>query len=160
MTIQNLPDNHRWNTVQRESMPNSVEGWSIPSNSFTSTPIAKALADAKKRGIDVQVILDKSNVTGQYSSADFVAHANIPTYIDSKHAIAHNKIMIIDCKMVLTGSFNFTKAAETGNAENLLVIKDEALAKVYTANWQAHLEHSQSYDTGSTRTAKTANPRK
>jgi len=132
----------------------------VQAYSFTSTPIAKALADAKKRGVDVQVILDKSNITGQYSSADFVAHANIPTYIDSKHAIAHNKIMIIDCKTVLTGSFNFTKAAETGNSENLLVIKDEALAKVYTGNWQAHLEHSQAYDSGSTRTAKTANPRK
>jgi len=127
----------------------------VQAYSFTSAPIAKALADAKKRGVEVRVILDKSNVTGQYSSADFVAHANIPTYIDAKHAISHNKIMVIDCKTVLTGSFNFTKAAETGNAENLLVIKDEALAKAYTANWQAHLEHSQTYEPASTKIAKT-----
>jgi phosphatidylserine/phosphatidylglycerophosphate/cardiolipin synthase-like enzyme len=53
--------------------------------------------------------------------------------------------MIIDGKTVLTGSFNFTKAAENNNAENLLAIQDPALAAKYTANWQAHLKHSESY---------------
>lgn len=60
----------------------------------------------------VEVILDKSQRTEKYSSADLLAHAGIPTYIDTKHQIAHNKIIIIDTKRVLTGSFNFTKNAE------------------------------------------------
>ena len=117
----------------------------VQAYSFTSAPIAKALVDAKKRGVKVQVILDKSQRTERYSSADFIQHAGIPTYIDAKHAIAHNKIMVIDGKTVLTGSFNFTKAAEVNNAENLLVIQDAALATKYTANWQAHLKHSKEY---------------
>lgn len=94
----------------------------VQAYSFTSTPIAKALVEAFKRGVAVQVVLDKSQRTEKYSSADFVAHAGIPTFIDAKHAIAHNKIIIIDSGVVLTGSFNFTKAAEEHNAENLLVI--------------------------------------
>jgi len=53
--------------------------------------------------------------------------------------------MVIDGKTVLTGSFNFTKAAEDENAENLLVIQDPALAAKYAANWQAHLRHSEAY---------------
>ena len=53
--------------------------------------------------------------------------------------------MIIDGKTVLTGSFNFTKAAEFNNAENLLVIQDPVLARKYMANWQAHLQHSEVY---------------
>lgn len=53
--------------------------------------------------------------------------------------------MVVDSHTVLTGGFNFTKAAETSNAENLLVIDDAALAKKYTANWKAHLEHSEPY---------------
>ena len=57
--------------------------------SFTSAPIAKALVDAKKRGVDTEVILDKSQRTEKYSSADFVAHEGIPTFIDAAHAIAH-----------------------------------------------------------------------
>jgi phosphatidylserine/phosphatidylglycerophosphate/cardiolipin synthase-like enzyme len=117
----------------------------VQAYSFTSAPIAKALVDAHKRGVNVQVILDKSNRTANYSSADFVQHAGIATFIDAKHAIAHNKIMLIDNKTILTGSFNFTKAAEQSNAENLLVIEDPALIAKYIANWQAHLKHTDSY---------------
>jgi len=118
----------------------------VQAYSFTSVPIAKALVDAHKRGVKIQMILDKSQRTEKYSSADFVLHAGIPTFIDAKHAIAHNKIMVIDGATVITGSFNFTKAAESNNAENLLVIRSPELATKYAANWQAHLEHSDKYE--------------
>ena len=118
----------------------------VQAYSFTSAPIAKALVDAHKRGVDVKMILDKSQRTEKYSSADFTAHAGILTLIDAKHAIAHNKVMVIDDETVLTGSFNFTKAAEGKNAENLLVIRDKPLAAKYSANWQAHAEHSETYE--------------
>jgi phosphatidylserine/phosphatidylglycerophosphate/cardiolipin synthase-like enzyme len=117
----------------------------VQAYSFTSAPIAKALVDASKRGVKVQVILDKSQRTEKYSEADFLLHEGIPTFIDAKHAIAHNKIMVIDGSTVLTGSFNFTKAAESKNAENLLVIHDTELAGKYMANWKVHLQHSDSY---------------
>ena len=117
----------------------------VQAYSFTSAPIAKALVDAWKRGVKVEVVLDKSQRSERYSSADFVANAGIPTRIDAKHAIAHNKIMIIDGGTVLTGSFNFTKGAEEQNAENLLVIRSKELADVYLRNWQAHAEHSEPY---------------
>jgi phosphatidylserine/phosphatidylglycerophosphate/cardiolipin synthase-like enzyme len=117
----------------------------VQAYSFTSAPIAKALVDAKRRGVNVEAILDKSNERAQYSSADFLAHEGVETYIDSRHAIAHNKIMIIDDSIVLTGSFNYTKAAEEKNAENLLVVRDESLAREYEANWEKHLAHSESY---------------
>jgi phosphatidylserine/phosphatidylglycerophosphate/cardiolipin synthase-like enzyme len=99
---------------------------------FTSAPIAKALVDAHRRGVEVKVILDRSNRTAHYSAATFLAHAGIPVWIDARHAIAHNKIMIIDGNTILTGSFNFTKAAEQENAENILTIHDSALAGQYT----------------------------
>ena len=118
----------------------------VQAYSFTSVPIAKALVDAHKRGVKVEVILDKSQKGEKYSSADFVIHAGIPTKIDSKHAIAHNKIMVIDGQTVITGSFNFTTAAEEHNAENLLVIRSPDLAAKYTANWQAHAAHSDVYE--------------
>ena len=53
--------------------------------------------------------------------------------------------MIIDGKTVITGSFNFTKAAETKNAENLLIIQSPELAKLYIENWRHHREHSEPY---------------
>ena len=117
----------------------------VQAYSFTSAPIAKALVDAHRRGVRIQVILDKSQRTEKYSEADFTAHAGIPTFIDARHAIAHNKIIIIDGYEVITGSFNFTRAAEENNAENLLVIQDAALALKYMENWRKHLEHSERY---------------
>jgi phosphatidylserine/phosphatidylglycerophosphate/cardiolipin synthase-like enzyme len=111
--------------------------------SFTSAPIAKALLDAHTRGVQVQVILDKSQRNEKYSSADFLANQGVPTMIDADHAIAHNKVMVIDGETVITGSFNFTKAAQEKNAENLLIVRDQALAAQYTQNWEGHRQPSQ-----------------
>jgi phosphatidylserine/phosphatidylglycerophosphate/cardiolipin synthase-like enzyme len=118
----------------------------VQAYSFTSAPIAKALVDAYKRGVKVQAILDKSQRTEKYSSATFLKNAGIPTFIDDKHAIAHNKVMVINGKTVITGSFNFTRAAEESNAENLLVIHDASLAEKYAKNWSDHLAHSLTYE--------------
>lgn len=117
----------------------------VQAYSFTSAPIAGAIVDAHKRAVHVEVILDKSQRSEKYTSADFVAHAGVLTFIDSKHAIAHSKVMVIDEETVITGSFNFTKAAEESNAENLLVIRDRSLAAKYLANWQSHRAHSEPY---------------
>jgi phosphatidylserine/phosphatidylglycerophosphate/cardiolipin synthase-like enzyme len=71
--------------------------------------LAKALVDAHKRGIKIEAILDWSQRKDKYTSADFISHAGIPTYIDSAHAIAHNKIIIVDRSTLITGSFDIPK---------------------------------------------------
>jgi phosphatidylserine/phosphatidylglycerophosphate/cardiolipin synthase-like enzyme len=115
----------------------------VQAYSFTSAPIAEALLKAHRRGIKVEVILDKSQRMQKYSSSTFLANARIPTYIDVEHAIANNKI-IIDRSVVITGSFNFTKAAEEKNAENLLVIRPKELGRPYLENLHRHRDHSTS----------------
>jgi phosphatidylserine/phosphatidylglycerophosphate/cardiolipin synthase-like enzyme len=115
----------------------------VQAYSFTSAPIAQALVQAHRRGVHVQVILDRSQKGERYTSATFLAHAGVPTWIDPAHAIAHNKIMIIDREIVITGSFNFTKAAEERNAENLLVIRNPDFAEIYRGNWEKHRAHSE-----------------
>ena len=117
----------------------------VQAYSFTSKDIAKALVEAHKRGVRTVIILDKSNQSKRYSAADFTFNMGIPTYIDAKHAIAHNKVMIIDKETVITGSFNFTKAAEQRNAENLLILYSKELAERYIDNWNRHKLHSQEY---------------
>jgi phosphatidylserine/phosphatidylglycerophosphate/cardiolipin synthase-like enzyme len=87
----------------------------------------------------------QSNRTDTYSAADFLADQGVPTKIDAKHAIAHHKIVLIDGEIIITGSFNFTKAAQEKNAEHVLSIRAQALAAQYTQNWQAHAQHSQPY---------------
>jgi phosphatidylserine/phosphatidylglycerophosphate/cardiolipin synthase-like enzyme len=64
--------------------------------------------------------------------------------IGAAHSISHN-VIIIDGETIMTGSFNFTKAAREKNAENVLIIGDQALAAQHTQNWEAHRQHSQPY---------------
>ena len=117
----------------------------VQAYSFTSEPIAQALIAAHRRGVRVEVLLDRSQATDRRSSAARLAGAGVPLEIDRAHAIAHNKVIVIDGETVLTGSFNFTESAERRNAENLLVLQDRALAEQYAANWASHRVHSQPY---------------
>ncbi len=119
----------------------------VSAYSFTSKDIAEALLEAKKRGVVVKIILDKSQVSQKYSSSTFFANQGFDLRIDVKHAIYHDKVMIIDDKTVITGSFNFTKAAETKNAENLLVLRNNPeLAKLYTQDWWYNWQRAISRD--------------
>lgn len=110
---------------------------------FTSPPIAKAVVLAKQRGVDVKLILDKSQYTpDKYCSATFFEHEGVPVWIDYKPNIAHNKIMISDSSKIITGSFNFSKNAQERNAENMLIINDPNLANKYTQNFDQRLLRS------------------
>lgn len=110
--------------------------------SFTAQPIADALLRAKLKHLDVQVILDKSWQTESPKVEKFLVESGIPVAIDGKHAIAHTKIIIIDGKLVVTGSYNFTGQAENSNWENTVFIPSKALAAKYEADFAVHLAHS------------------
>ncbi len=122
---------------------------------FTAPVILGALGDAKERGVDVQVILDKSNDPSnrrdrtddkpRLVGAQFTAAMGIPTWIDHRVAIAHNKVIIIDGKTVIGGSYNFTLSAEERNAENVTFIDSTDLAKLYLANWESRKAVSRVY---------------
>ncbi len=81
---------------------NAQEEVVVQAYSFTSAPIAKALLDAHKRGVFVHVVLDSSQRTARYSSATFFRNQGIPVLIDAEHAIAHNKVMVIDGETIIT----------------------------------------------------------
>lgn len=110
--------------------------------SFTSPAITQALIDAHARGVEVVVILDKSQSRGQGAAGSTLRDAGVKVYIDSAHAIAHNKVMLIDGQTLITGSFNFTKSAEDRNAENLVVLESLEAVGLYMENFRKHLGHS------------------
>jgi phosphatidylserine/phosphatidylglycerophosphate/cardiolipin synthase-like enzyme len=116
----------------------------VQAYSFTSKPIAQALVDAKTRGVHVEILLDRANETETYSELGELLGLGIKPLIDAEHAIAHNKVMIVDGHTIITGSFNFTNQAEHENAENLLIIKHHReLAKAYRNNFLEHKGHCQ-----------------
>ena len=112
---------------------------------FTSQRIAQALILAAARGVSVQVILDAGAARQPSCLGTLVAQRGIPVFLDALHHIAHNKVMVLDETVLITGSFNFTDAAESSNAENLLTLPDPSAAATYLANWQAHSAHSKPF---------------
>ena len=116
----------------------------VQAYSFTSKEIANALIAAAGRGVTVVVLLDKSNERETHTElGDLTAHG-LEVLVDSCHAIAHNKVIVVDGRTVLTGSFNFTNQAEHENAENLLVLRNHrVLAERYRTNFHAHRAHCQ-----------------
>jgi phosphatidylserine/phosphatidylglycerophosphate/cardiolipin synthase-like enzyme len=112
-----------------------------------STRLAGALVRAHQRGIQVHVLLDahaQQHDPPVPAVARLVA-ADIAVSLDARHAWVHDKVMILDGSIVITGSYNWTVAADTQNGENLLVIRDPRLAEVYTENWMRHAHHSTPY---------------
>jgi phosphatidylserine/phosphatidylglycerophosphate/cardiolipin synthase-like enzyme len=116
--------------------------------SFTHAGIADALIRAKRRGLDVQVIADQEQIELiDHNVIPRLVVAGLAVFTDAEHAAAHNKVMVIDAgataPVLITGSFNFTHAAQFRNAENLLVFRgNHELTRAYLDNWMRHLEHS------------------
>lgn len=132
------------------TIDSAVKDIRVQAYSFTSSPIVHALVTAQERGVNVKVIMDKSALTQYQRTANYLANHKIPVWIDKRPAIAHNKVMVIDQTQVITGSFNFTKAAQFNNAENLLIINDAGLAKKYLQNWQSRQQVSKPYNSVAT----------
>jgi len=102
---------------------------------ITSKPIIRELIRAKQRGVRVAALLDSSNLHESSSKMQELIDAGIEVKIDKVSGIAHNKVMIIDKKKVITGSFNFTTAADNINVENVVMLEDANIANVYLQNW-------------------------
>ena len=123
----------------------------VQAYAFTSGPIAGELIGAKKRGIDVRVTADQEQTERITTSrvAD-LARAGIPVWIETRYQAAHNKTMVIDAggpaPVVITGSYNWTVAAQRRNAENVLILSGAAdLAQAYKANWERHRADARPY---------------
>jgi phosphatidylserine/phosphatidylglycerophosphate/cardiolipin synthase-like enzyme len=111
--------------------------------SFTSKAITEALIAASGRGVTVECILDHSNEKEEHTDLGLLVAAGLKPLVDAKHAIAHNKVMIIDRRTLITGSFNFTRQAEHENAENMLVLHHHReLVASYKQNYELHRAHS------------------
>jgi phosphatidylserine/phosphatidylglycerophosphate/cardiolipin synthase-like enzyme len=108
----------------------------VAAYSFTSHPIAEALVAAQGRGVNVMVVLDKSQREGRGSLFAYLLQNSVPTRINEKYHIMHDKFIIVDDSILETGSFNFTAAAENANAENILVVREApAVIADYLAQW-------------------------
>ena len=108
--------------------------------SFQATDITQALVDAKKRGVDVRVVIDKKRNLGKASkkAMDFVSRNGVELRTSDHFHLQHDKTLIVDGTTVETGSFNYAASAETLNSENVVVIRNRPeVARQYVEHWQS-----------------------
>ncbi len=117
----------------------------VQAYNFTEPRIVASVIAAARRGVAVTVLVDKITASQRGEGVDDVAASGIPTFVDWSPRIAHNKVMVIDGEIVLTGSFNWTVSAERVNAENLLALRSPALAAFYAANFARRRAASTAY---------------
>jgi len=116
---------------------------------LTSRSIAKALLDARGRGVAVEILADREMVAkGENSQVPKLAEEGIPVWLETRYATAHNKVIEIDAPgeqaVVITGSYNFTWSAQARNAENLLILRgNPELARRYLDNWRRHRDEAE-----------------
>lgn len=104
--------------------------------SYTSDPIAEAMIEKQKAGLKVQGVFEAQNASGTGSEFAKLKRGDIDVLEDGNCYILHHKVIIIDDKTVITGSYNYTASAERDNDENLVIIDDAALAKQYVDEFQ------------------------
>ncbi len=118
----------------------------VAAYSFSSKPIARALYTATKRGVPVQIILDRKQPTVHYSMANDLVINGLAVRVDRREPLMHMKTIIIDGKILIAGSYNFTASAEHRNAEILTIIVSEKIAAQAAANWRSHWQHSNKFN--------------
>lgn len=121
---------------------NAKKSVKVMAYSISEPEITAALVTAQQRGVAVGLIVNPNQQNDLYSSAGEIKRAKAHTIVDHVHKLQHNKTMVIDDIVVITGSMNFTRAGDKNNAENTLVIHDAAIAARYAADWQTHFNHS------------------
>lgn len=124
----------------------------VSAYAFTSRDVARALVQAKARGVDVAVAVDaRESLPGSSGAASAAAlstlvRAGIPVRTIGSFAMHHDKTITVDTETVQTGSFNFSAAAARKNSEDVLVLWNcPAIAQAYTAHWQSRWAHGTPY---------------
>ena len=123
----------------------------VHSFSFTSRPLARALIEARARGVDVRVTADASeSERTENNRIPDLAEAGIPVFVEERYQSAHNKVMIIDAAVaggtVITGSYNWTYAAQRRNAENVIIMSGQnAVSARYRMNWERQRAEARPY---------------
>ena len=110
----------------------------------TSSKAVEALMQAKRRGVDVRVIADRTTPCERKSGLGPLAEAGVPIWIDNTVRIAHSKSMVIDSQVTLTGSMNWTGGAAQ-NSENLNLVASKTIAAAYAGHWHQRLTLSLPY---------------
>ena len=115
---------------------------------LTHTGLTGDLIAARRRGVDVRVILDATGARNGYTKHELLRAAGIAVKVENWGGKMHMKAAAIDGQYVITGSMNFSDSAADDNDENMVAISDPEVAQLFIQefdrNWaratEAHPE--------------------
>ena len=135
-----------------KTINSSTKSLDVMAYSFTSSEVTRALINARRRGVQVRVLVDeKQNITSQGSKYALSALSSLLTAgaevrINGQFAIFHDKVIISDGAHVQTGSFNYSKAAAHSNSENVVVLwGTPVIASQYSAHFNGRWNHGKAF---------------
>ena len=104
--------------------------------SFTDDDLGKAVVRAFRRGVRVRVIMDTSQPKARGGEYRRLTQAGIPVLVEEEPGLMHHKFMVIDGETVVTGSYNWSAAADDRNFENAIVVRDPEVARAFTEEFE------------------------
>lgn len=104
--------------------------------SFTDQEIARLLVQKAKAGVVVRGVLEARNAAAASSIYDLLRGAGVDVRLDGNPRVMHHKVFVIDGRITITGSYNFTESAAEENDENLLIIENADLARAYREEFE------------------------
>lgn len=105
---------------------------------LTSRALSNALVSAAKRGVIVRVFLDGENAEEYYSKAGFLTKNGVIVKMERGEGLMHNKFCVIDDKVVITGSYNWTVSADLRNDENVIIMESDKIAKIFKVQFEKY----------------------
>ncbi|MEJ5313797.1 phosphatidylserine/phosphatidylglycerophosphate/cardiolipin synthase family protein [Anaerolinea thermophila] len=103
---------------------------------FTLNDLRDALLESAHRGLDVRIVFDAGQSTATGSEYQTLKNAGLDVRLDGSSGLMHHKVIILDGKTVIFGSYNFTRSADVNNDENVLIVENAELAKQFTRTFE------------------------
>jgi phosphatidylserine/phosphatidylglycerophosphate/cardiolipin synthase-like enzyme len=118
---------------------------SIATFQITNVEFCKHISSAKNRGVEVTILIDRGQIKSASANLTMLRRSGIKILVDQAEKLFHNKYILIDGHVTITGSYNFSDNAELRNAENFVVIYDESVYDSFFIDFNKHLSHSRAY---------------
>lgn len=99
--------------------------------SFTSDKIARELIRLRKKGIKISGVIEKTGAKSRYSEYNKLRLEDIDIRLDRNKKMMHHKVIVIDGRLLITGSYNFSKNANEKNDENIIIVDNKSIAEEY-----------------------------
>ena len=104
--------------------------------SFTDYPLAKAMIDRAAAGVDVAGVFEKVGSETEFAELRTLHCAGVPVRQDGNPSFLHHKLIIVDERIVMTGSLNYSTNAEESNDENVLIVDNPEIAALYIQEFE------------------------